>query len=143
MDETPNKSEGCNVGYCQPPERTRFKPGQSGNPRGRPKGSKNIAKVLDRVMKEKLEITENGKRKRLTKLEAFFKRLTNQAVSGDLKAMQLFATLLRFAEDGAVAVPSPSENLDEADRKVFLDIMERMKTCDTGGEENADEPESK
>ncbi len=30
------------VGYCKPPKRTRFQPGQSGNPRGRPKGTKNL-----------------------------------------------------------------------------------------------------
>jgi hypothetical protein len=143
VDETPTKSKTSNVGYCQPPEQTRFKPGKSGNPRGRPKGSRNIATVLDRVMKERLEITENGKRKRLTKLEAFFKRLTNQAVSGDPRAMQLFATLLRFAEDGVVAVPPPSENLDETESKVFRDIVERMKACDTGEEENDDKPKTK
>ena len=48
------------VGYCNPPERTRFKLGQSGNPKGRPKGTLNMATVLERALREKVIVNENG-----------------------------------------------------------------------------------
>ena len=143
MDETPDKAKSANVGYGQPPERTRFKPGQSGNPRGRPKGTSNMATVLERTLKEKVIVNENGKRKTVTKLEAAVKQLANQAASGQLKAMQLLTTLVRSAEDRATAAPAPGEDLDEADKKVFLGIVKRLETYDKGGEENADEPDTK
>jgi hypothetical protein len=142
MDETPDKAKSANVGYGQPPERTRFKPGQSGNPRGRPKGASNMATVLERTLKEKVIVIENGKRKTVTKLEAAVKQLANQAASGQLKAMQLLTTLVRSAEDRATAAPAPAEDLSEADKKVFLGIVKRLETYDKGGKEIADESDT-
>jgi hypothetical protein len=84
--EKPKTTKG---GYCNPPETTRFKKGQSGNPQGRPKGTLNMATVLERTLREKVVINESGKRKTITKLEAAIKQLTNKAASGDLKALQL------------------------------------------------------
>jgi Family of unknown function (DUF5681) len=50
-------SAGGKVGYCRPPEHTRFGQGQSGNPNGRPKSTLNLATVLERKLREKkLEI---------------------------------------------------------------------------------------
>jgi len=77
------------VGYRNPPEKSRFKTGQSGNPRGRPKGALNLATILERTLREPVIIVENGKRKTVTKIEAAIKELVNQAASGDLKALQL------------------------------------------------------
>jgi Family of unknown function (DUF5681) len=142
MGETPDKPEKSSVGYGQPPERTRFKPGQSGNPRGRPKGSLNMATVLERTLKEKVVVNENGKRKVVSKLEAAVKQLANQAASGQPRAMQLLTTLLRSVEDRAIAAPAPGENLEDADTKVFLGIVKRLETYHKGNEENADEPET-
>src|SRR5260370_10634823 len=60
----------ASVGYCNPPERTRFKKGRSGNPQGRPRGTFNMATVLERTLREKVVINENGKRKTITKLRS-------------------------------------------------------------------------
>ena len=72
------------VGYCRPPRAARFRPGQSGNPRGRPKRARGalIAQALD----EKVEAKENGKRRRITKLEAVVTQLVNRAANGDQRA---------------------------------------------------------
>jgi phosphoenolpyruvate carboxylase len=102
-----------------------------------------MATVLERTLKEKVIVNENGKRKVVTKLEAALKQLANQAASGQPRAMQLLTTLLRSAEDRAIAAPAPAENLDEADKKVFLGIVKRLETYDKGAEENAEEPETK
>jgi hypothetical protein len=75
------------VGYGKPPHDTRFRKGQSGNPKGRPKGSSNLASLLRRVMHEKIVITENGQRRTITKLEAVFKQLVNKAALGDPRAI--------------------------------------------------------
>jgi len=54
--------------YRKPPEHTRFKKGQSGNPRGRP--AKNLPALLAPALNEKVTVTENGKRRQVTKREA-------------------------------------------------------------------------
>jgi hypothetical protein len=81
-----------------PPESTRFKKGQSGNPKGRRKGSHNVATVLALTLREKVVVNENGARKTVTKLEAAIKQLVNKAASGDLRALQQFIALAREAE---------------------------------------------
>lgn len=69
------------VGYRKPPKRSRFQQGSSGNPRGRPRGKRNIATVLTEVLEEKIVITDGGVRKRVTKLEAALVRLVDKAAS--------------------------------------------------------------
>jgi Family of unknown function (DUF5681) len=128
------------VGYCNPPERTRFKVGQSGNPKGRPKGTLNMATVLERALRDKVVVNENGKRKTVTKLEAAVKQLMNKAASGDLKALQLLAGLVRSAEERALQVPAAASDFDESDEKVVLGILQRLETTGQGDQENVDDP---
>jgi hypothetical protein len=59
----------------KPPKHTQFKKGQSGNPRGHPRGAKNLATVLGEVLDEKVTITENGRRRTITKAEAMLNGL--------------------------------------------------------------------
>ena len=75
------------VGYGKTPEHTRFKTGQSGNPKGKPRGAKNLSTIVGNAIKEKVMVTENGKRKAVSKLEVAVKQLVNKAVSGGNKAM--------------------------------------------------------
>jgi hypothetical protein len=98
------------VGYRNPPEKSRFKTGQSGNPRGRPKGALNLATILERTLREPVIIVENGKRKTVTKIEAAIKELVNQAASGELKALQLLATLVRSAEEREIQAAAPNSS---------------------------------
>jgi Family of unknown function (DUF5681) len=77
------------VGYGRPPIGKRFRPGQSGNPRGRPRGARNVNAVIAAALGERVAVTENGKRHRITKLEAAVKQLVNRAASGEARATQL------------------------------------------------------
>jgi hypothetical protein len=141
MDEQSKseKPKTTRAGYCNPPEHTRFKAGQSGNPHGRPKGTLNMATVLERTLREKVVVNENGKRRTITKLEAAIKQLINKAASGELKALQLLAALVRSAEERGIQAAVPSSALDEVDEKVVLGILERLEAVSKGDEENADE----
>src|SRR5216684_5885090 len=76
------------VGYKKPPAHTRFQKGKSGNPRGRPKGSSNHLTVLRRVLDQKVTVTEDGKRRKITKIEAAMTQLLNKAALGDSRATQ-------------------------------------------------------
>jgi len=130
------KRQATKLGYGNPPKHTRFKKGQSGNPQGRPKGTLNMATVLERTLREKLVINENGKRKTITKLEAAVGQLTDKAASGDLKALQLLATLVRSADERGMKAAVPNSTLDEADEKVVLGILNYLEAANKGDQQD-------
>ena len=82
-----NKGEDYEVGYRKPPKETQFKKGQSGNPKGRPKGSVNFIKSMEIELARPIVISTNGKQEIVTKIAAIAKQLTNKAAMGDMKAM--------------------------------------------------------
>ena len=61
-------------------------PGNSGNPKGRPKGSKNFSTLFAEELAQTVTLTENGKRKKMPKQQALAKQLVNKALSNDQKA---------------------------------------------------------
>ena len=68
------------VGYCQPPARYRFAKGQSGNPKGRAKGTKNLKTDLLEEMQERILVREGNRERKLSKQRAMLKGLTAQAI---------------------------------------------------------------
>ncbi len=83
------------VGYGKPPRSTRFRKGRSGNPRGRPRGSRNLTTLLDEALAEPVIVNENGRRRKASKLQVIVKQLVNKAAQGDHRSIQL---LMAFAE---------------------------------------------
>lgn len=93
-DQSGDKQNSA-VGYGRPPVNRQFKPGQSGNPRGRPKGSKDLVTVAAKALSRLVKVRENGKTRTLTKWEAMIEIMVNKAVAGDPKA---FAMVLQFKD---------------------------------------------
>jgi hypothetical protein len=124
------------IGYRNPPPATRFKKGESGNPKGRPKGSLSVAKVLERTLREKVVITEKGQRKTITKLEAAVKQLVNKAASGDPRALQSLLKLSREAESPERQSQPTNQAPGEIDQKVMEGILRRIQAAknDEGGQ---------
>lgn len=84
------ESLGFPIGYKNPPRHTRFKPGQSGNPNGRPKKkATTFAESIEKELNTRIAVNEGGMQRRITKLQAIAKQQTNKAVNGDLKATAL------------------------------------------------------
>lgn len=86
MDENKDDYE---VGYGRPPRRTQFKPGSSGNPKGRPRGSKNLATIVRQVLDARVAVRERGRVRTITKREALFAQLVHEGLSGNLRAIEL------------------------------------------------------
>jgi Family of unknown function (DUF5681) len=115
------------VGFGKPPKHTRFRKGTSGNPKGKPKGTRNLATILARTLREKVVINENGVRKTITKLEAALKQLVNKAASGDLAAMRQLSALAASAQIEA-ATSQKESGMVEADQKIMNRLLERLQT---------------
>jgi hypothetical protein len=77
------------IGYGKPPRQSRFQKGHSGNRKGRPRGSKNSATLMMEALQEPVIISENGRRKKITKQQAIVKQIVNKAASGDYRSIQL------------------------------------------------------
>jgi hypothetical protein len=87
------------VGYGRPPREHQFKPGHSGNPKGRLKGSRPAGAVLQDILHQKVTITESGKTGRISVLEVIFRRLANDAMRSDPRAIKLLLSLVdRYSE---------------------------------------------
>jgi hypothetical protein len=87
------------VGYGRPPRHTRFKTGQSGNPRGRPKGAFNLATTLRNALLELVLVNDRGTKRKMTKLEIAIRQQTNKAAAGDGRALKLLTQLHRESAD--------------------------------------------
>jgi Family of unknown function (DUF5681) len=83
------------VGFCRPPVHSRFKPGQSGNPSGRVKGSKNLKTLFHQILNEQISLQDGTQTKKVTKAEALMRRLIIGAMKGDSRSLM---TLMRIAE---------------------------------------------
>jgi hypothetical protein len=93
------------VGYRRPPKASQFIAGKSGNPRGRPKGSRPVGAVLQDIMQQKIAVTENGKTRRIPALEVMLRRLANDAMRSDPRAMKLLLSLVdRYGDSPEVAL---------------------------------------
>lgn len=83
------------VGYKKPPRHTQFKPGQSGNPKGRPKKAATLPDVLSKELRTRVPIVNNGKRKKVSLLVAIMKQHLNKAANGDAKAAAMVLNLIK------------------------------------------------
>jgi hypothetical protein len=104
------------VGYKRPPRHSRFRKGRSGNPRGRPKGTLNLATDLAEELGEMIEVRENGAVRRISKQRAMVKSLAAQTLKGNARAAaQLFSLAVRLLGDQPdSAEAAPPLSVDEA-----------------------------
>ncbi len=93
------------IGYRRPPKHSRFKPGHSGNPRGRPTGVISLSDIIRKIVGQKVAVTENGRTRRIPRLEAILLRAAGEASRGDARALRLLLQLTeRYGESAQAGV---------------------------------------
>ncbi len=114
------------IGYGKPPKRTRFKRGRSGNPKGRPKGSRNLQTDLEEELKRQVVIREDGKPKQVSKQRATVMSLFNKAMQGDPPAIRILFELIRqFEEKKAEDIEARTPSRD--DMEILKDYEKQIR----------------
>ena len=123
----PSKPNATSVGYGRPPVHSRFKPGQSGNPKGRRKGQRNVRTVVDGELNQRITVREGNRTRSLTKLDAFVVTLVNAALKGDAKASASLITLLRsLGLTGEPPAANDQKPLTADDEGLIADFLRRQ-----------------
>ena len=122
-------SEDNNNGHRKPPASGQFKKGQSGNPRGRPKGSRNLKTDLAAISQRAISVRENGKTRRMSQQRAMLLSAYNKAINGDQRAASNLINLtLRVLE---TAEPSQnSTEVSELDELIVENFLRRRSNQD-------------
>jgi Family of unknown function (DUF5681) len=116
--------KGYKVGKGRPPIDTRWKKGQSGNPKGRPTGSRGVSAVLHDVIRQKVPVTENGRTRQIPALEVMLRRLANDAMRSEPRALKLVLSLVeRYAD--STEVENRMEDVLAEDQEILSAYLPR------------------
>jgi hypothetical protein len=114
------------VGYGRPPKHTQFRPGKSGNKKGRPKRQRNVRTVVKETLSQPITIREGDRTRSLTKLDAIVLTMVNGSVKGDPKAQaSLLAWLRLYGMTDEAPEANPSEPLTANDEALVADYLRR------------------
>jgi hypothetical protein len=116
--QSPRGRNDYEVGYCRPPKHSQFKPGQSGNRKGRPKSSENSATIAKRVFSRKITVREAGKERKVSLLEGVYIRIGEKALKGEDRAI------------GRVLDLFPPQDVSECDKQEILEEILPQLTDD-------------
>jgi hypothetical protein len=121
-----DEGDDYEVGYSKPPKERQFKKGVSGNPKGRPKGSKNIATLFNEIASELIPLTEGSKSKNVTRLEGVLRIQMNSALKGDHRAIKETLQMHRAFELEQIGEQHTSVP-HERDEMAMKRILKRMQ----------------
>ena len=127
---TSTRNGGQKVGPGNPPRHRQFRKGASGNPKGRPKGSKNLSTLIMEAARDRVSATIGGRTRSISKIQATAMQLATKAAGGDQAAIGKFLDWVDEFETRASAVKPSQFPLTAADIEVIHAVYERMKECD-------------
>lgn len=124
MDKT-DDNDDYEVGYGKPPKQTQFKPGQSGNRKGRPKGARGLKTVIMEDAATRIPVLEAGKKRKKPKLDVLVQSTFSRAMKGDARAAaQYFDLLKRYLPDEETE--TTDEGLSPEEESILQSLKMRL-----------------
>lgn len=117
-----DNSKDYEVGYKKPPKEHQFKPGISGNPKGRPKLVQDFKTDFQDELEETITVKEGGNIKTMTKQRALIKRLITNALNGNAASIKLVTSIMSSLP---IKPKDIEEDLSVEDAKILKDYIER------------------
>ncbi len=125
------------VGYGKPPAEHRFKPGASGNPKGRPRGTRNLKTDLEDELKARVVVRVGERETHISRQQALVKRLVAKALGGDIRSAQVVLDLMQ-----RLIEPDGTRTSHEApltgDETAVLDVLAQRLGLRSDEAENPD-----
>ena len=116
----------------------RFLPTKSGNPRGRPRKPRTADEAILGAVRQAITVTENGRRRKRSKLEVTAAQIANQGASGNLSAGKTAFDLVRRAEERQLEASGTSGELSLSDREIAERFVARLRrTIEEEGHDTA------
>jgi hypothetical protein len=112
------------VGYRNPPKLTRFKKGQTGNPKGRPKGSVSLQQLIRKYLSQRITITVGNRRQTVTKKEAIAMTIVTSGLKSDPRAV---ATILQVEAIAEHKAEPPDPNTPLKDDEIVAALKQRFE----------------
>lgn len=119
------------TGYKIPPTHSQFKPGQSGNPKGRPRGRRNTYSVLDDLLNQKIPVTQDGKQTKIDKKTAILLQTVNHSVRGDQRAIQTLLPHMLAIDENKERLATVRESLSTNDQEILKNLKSRLMSEQT------------
>lgn len=124
---------GYEVGYGRPPKQTRFQPGRSGNPKGRPSGTRNLETDLREELSELISVRIGDRSKKVSKQRAMLMALMAKALRGDTRASVVLLQIMTklVPPDEATVISNSALSADDQeilDRFIDRQIKARGET---------------
>ena len=113
------------VGYRRPPKSSRFKPGQSGNPRGRKRGQPNLITDITNELAEQIRIREGERERSVTKQRAMVKALVAKSLKGEARSAALLIGLLVKLGEEQAQVAETGKPGSDLDRQIIDEFLQR------------------
>jgi len=129
-------SKDYEVGRGKPPKHTQYPKGQSGNPKGRPKGTKNFKTDVQSTLAAKIKVTKNGKPKNVSTQEAMLLRLREKALKGDARALDRLLGLAQAYNSEELTLEA-ADALGPSDNAIIENFLAR-KSDEASVEEAAE-----
>ena len=120
------------IGYGRPPKHTRFPHGLSGNPKGRPKGTRNLKTDLMEELGEHIMVREGERAQRVSKQRAVVKSLMMRTLKGDARAASLLLSMMMRLLDTDDATDEPFTPLKGEELEILQTFKNRLSRGDQG-----------
>jgi len=130
------------VGYGKPPKDSQFKAGQSGNPKGRKKNSRNLKTDLTTILQKRISVREGDRKFRVSGQEGVLMSLMAKSLKGDTKAINTLINLAVriFGLEGPL--PNAAERLTPQEELMIAEFDDRLRNLLQGDEPQTDSEKS-
>jgi hypothetical protein len=131
-----NSEDDYAVGYGRPPKHTQFRPGQSGNPKGRPRRAKGLNSIVRDTLTQKVAVRTAHGQKKISCIEAVLQKTVEQAMKGNPRAL---AELLKLYANAVPDQKTDGEPLQSEEDLTATDLamLEELRRMLSAGQELA------